>query len=145
MLDKTPQRIREGRKKINLTQEQLGKKVHVTKQSVSKWETGENLPEPPTMNILADLFDYSIDYLYGRTDEPNNKDVKSDISDSKAKIAPVKPITPAERAEELKEYLVRAGYMKDYNDLSPEQLAIILNTIEGCLKLTNNIREKDED
>jgi DNA-binding XRE family transcriptional regulator len=75
MLDKTPERIKEGRRKVGLSQSELGKIVHVTKQSVSKWEKGENIPEAQTMNKLADLFGYTIDYLYGRCDKQND-DIK---------------------------------------------------------------------
>jgi DNA-binding XRE family transcriptional regulator len=77
MLDKTPERIKEGRRKVGLSQSELGKIVHVTKQSVSKWEKGENIPEAQTMNKLADLFGYTIDYLYGRCDKQND-DIKND-------------------------------------------------------------------
>ena len=38
-------RIRTGREKQGLTQEQLAERLHVTKQAVSNWERGKNIPE----------------------------------------------------------------------------------------------------
>ncbi|WP_142415465.1 helix-turn-helix domain-containing protein [Hathewaya massiliensis] len=67
----TGDRIKNERRNLKLTQEQLGEKVHVTKQSVSKWENGTNLPEPPILNELAKIFDCTVDYLLGNTDVRN--------------------------------------------------------------------------
>ena len=38
----------------NLTQEELGKKMYVTKQAVSKWETGKTLPDIITLKKLSE-------------------------------------------------------------------------------------------
>lgn len=64
----TGNRIKELRKELNLTQEGLGNILHVTKQSVSKWERGTNIPEPPILKQLANMFNCSTDYLLGTTD-----------------------------------------------------------------------------
>ena len=45
------------RKKQGLTQEALGEKLHVTRQTVSNWETGKNYPELELLVALSDLFD----------------------------------------------------------------------------------------
>lgn len=44
--------IKKLRKNKNLTQQQLANKLNVSFQAVSKWETGETLPDT---NILLDL------------------------------------------------------------------------------------------
>ena len=48
-----------------LSQEQLAEKVHVTRQAVSRWETGETVPNPETLKLLSSLFDVSINTLLG--------------------------------------------------------------------------------
>lgn len=67
-LKTTGDRIKNCRNELGLTQEALGKKVHVTKQSVSKWEKNIYIPEPPTLKTLANIFNTSVDYLLCKTD-----------------------------------------------------------------------------
>lgn len=54
------------RKHQGLSQEQLGEKLGVTRQTVSKWELGVTTPEMDKLILLADLFHISIDELVGR-------------------------------------------------------------------------------
>ena len=48
-----------------LSQDELAEKVYVTRQAVSRWETGETTPNTDTLKLLATLFDVSIDTLLG--------------------------------------------------------------------------------
>ena len=48
-----------------LSQDELAEKVYVTRQAVSRWETGETTPNTDTLKLLAALFDVSIDTLLG--------------------------------------------------------------------------------
>ena len=56
----------ELRTKHELSQEQLAEKVHVTRQAVSRWETGETVPNTETLKLLSKLFDVSINTLLAR-------------------------------------------------------------------------------
>lgn len=49
----------------NWSQEELAGKLHVTRQAVSRWETGETIPNPETLKQLSGLFDVSINTLLG--------------------------------------------------------------------------------
>jgi transcriptional regulator with XRE-family HTH domain len=51
------------RKQANLSQEQLGDKLGVSRQAVSKWESGEALPELERLLEMSTLFDVSIDAM----------------------------------------------------------------------------------
>ncbi len=53
------------RKKHGLTQEELAEKVHVTRQAVSRWESGETVPSTDTLKLLSRLFNVSINTLLG--------------------------------------------------------------------------------
>ena len=53
------------RTKRGLSQEQLAEQVHVTRQAVSRWETGETVPNTETLKLLSRLFDVSINTLLG--------------------------------------------------------------------------------
>lgn len=51
------------RKQAGLSQEQLADRLGVTRQSVSKWESGTALPELVKLISLSEMFDISLDYL----------------------------------------------------------------------------------
>ena len=53
------------REKHCMTQEQLAEKVLVTRQAVSRWETGETLPNVDTLKLLSRLYSVSINTLLG--------------------------------------------------------------------------------
>ena len=53
------------REKNNLTQEQLAERVQVTRQAISRWETGETRPNTDTLKLLSQVFDVSINTLLG--------------------------------------------------------------------------------
>ena len=53
------------REKNNLTQDQLAERVMVTRQAVSRWETGETQPNTETLKLLSKDFDVSINTLLG--------------------------------------------------------------------------------
>ena len=61
----TKEIIYELRTKKGLSQEELGEKIFVTRQAVSRWETGETIPNIDTLKNLSKLFDVSINTLLG--------------------------------------------------------------------------------
>ena len=48
-----------------LSQEEVAERVFVTRQAVSRWETGETTPNTETLKLLSQLFDVSINTLLG--------------------------------------------------------------------------------
>ena len=65
-------RIVELRTACGLSQNQLAKAMEVSRQAVSKWETGQSVPDSAKMIHLAEVLDTDIEYLttgrrnYGR-------------------------------------------------------------------------------
>ena len=57
--------ILELRTKKGLSQDELAEKVYVTRQAVSRWETGETVPNTETLKLLSRFFDVSINTLLG--------------------------------------------------------------------------------
>lgn len=57
--------IFELRTKNGLSQDELAEKIYVTRQAVSRWETGETVPGTETLKLLSKLFDVSINTLLG--------------------------------------------------------------------------------
>lgn len=59
--------IRDRRRALNITQEQLAERLGVTCQSVSRWETCMTYPDIEFLPVLADLFGITLDELMGHT------------------------------------------------------------------------------
>lgn len=66
---KLHEKIYKLRKKDNLSQEALAEKLGVSRQSVSKWETGEATPEVSKLLALSELFGVTTDYLLKNDDD----------------------------------------------------------------------------
>ena len=64
------------RKEKNLTQEQLAEKLCVNVKSISRWETGRNLPDPSLMKELCETLDISINELFAGEKIKKNKKIK---------------------------------------------------------------------
>ena len=60
------ERLKELRKRNNLTQQELADKVGTNRVNVTRWETGRTEPNFETLIKLADLLDVSLDWLFGR-------------------------------------------------------------------------------
>lgn len=66
------------RKANNLTQEQLAEKLDTSRQSVSKWESGQATPELDKIMALSAIFDVTTDYLL-KSSEIDDLSVKTGI------------------------------------------------------------------
>ena len=55
--------IKEQREKYNLTQEQLAKELNISRESISKRESGKSYPSIHNVVILSDIFNLSLDSL----------------------------------------------------------------------------------
>ena len=71
------QRIRQLRGRAGITQEQLGEKLGVTAQSISKWETGAAMPDITLLPRLAEEFGVTIDELFDLTNEQRLRRIES--------------------------------------------------------------------
>ena len=60
------------RKQKGWSQEELGYKLNVSRQTVSKWEAGQTTPELEKIELHAKIFNKSIDELVGNNTEKNN-------------------------------------------------------------------------
>lgn len=71
--------ISERRKALNLTQQALADKLHITNKAISKWETGEGLPDISILKELSIALEISVDELLGnpKTQIPSVSKVNS--------------------------------------------------------------------
>ena len=61
----TQEILKNIREKHNLTQDQMAERIHVTRQAVSRWETGETQPNTEMLKVLSKEFNVSINTLLG--------------------------------------------------------------------------------
>lgn len=57
------EKLTDLRRKSGMSQEQLADRLGVTRQSVSKWESGTAMPELVKLISLSELFGVTVDYL----------------------------------------------------------------------------------
>jgi transcriptional regulator with XRE-family HTH domain len=73
-------RIAYLREKSGLTQVELANKLEISRASLSHYETSRREPDYETINRIAGFFKVSIDYLLGRSDQPDTV-LDSDVRD----------------------------------------------------------------
>lgn len=75
-------KIKEQRLRKELTQEQLGELLNVSRSTVSSWEVGRNYPDLDTIISISDLFNISLDKLL-REDKEMSKSVTKKVKMNK--------------------------------------------------------------
>ncbi|MCI8790605.1 MAG: helix-turn-helix domain-containing protein [Lachnospiraceae bacterium] len=76
------EKIRAMRQQASLSQEQLAEKLNVSRQAITKWETGKGIPDIANLIAISDEFDLSLDQLI-KDDIAVKKKVISDSSSKK--------------------------------------------------------------
>ena len=56
-------RIRELRRKRGMSQEELAEQIGISRQAVSKWESGQSMPDLDKVILLSEYFEVTTDYL----------------------------------------------------------------------------------
>ena len=72
------EKILKLRKANNMTQEQLAEQLQVSRQAVSKWESGQAVPDADKLPAMSDLFHVTIDYLL-KPSEIDELSIKTEI------------------------------------------------------------------
>ncbi len=73
-MDTLGKRLKILRERNNYSQKRVADAIGLTNVQLSRYESGDRNPDPDTLNLLADFFGVSTDYLLGRTDTPNPVD-----------------------------------------------------------------------
>ena len=62
--------LKRFRKQFGVTQQQVASSINVLKPSYQRYEYGTNVPSATVLIKIADAFNVSLDYLVGRSDNP---------------------------------------------------------------------------
>lgn len=63
--------LRNLRKQKGLSQEELAERLHVVRQTISKWEKGLSVPDADLLIRIAEIFETTVSTLLGDTVEPS--------------------------------------------------------------------------
>lgn len=69
------------RKRENLTQEELAERLNVSRQTITKWESGNSLPDIKKIKEIAYIFSVSVDSLIGEISNRRTNKLKKKIND----------------------------------------------------------------
>lgn len=72
--------LRNARETKNLTQKEVAKKTGINNKTISNYENDVSSPDPGTLKTFADIYETSVDYLLGRTN--NHKIPDSGMKES---------------------------------------------------------------
>jgi len=75
------QRIHKLRRENGLTQEALAQQLGLSFQAVSKWENGQSCPDIALLPLLADIFNVSVDSLFGRETAAEQPDLERPVAE----------------------------------------------------------------
>ncbi|KDE46316.1 XRE family transcriptional regulator [Geobacillus sp. CAMR12739] len=135
-----PQRLRMLRKAKGLTQEELGRKVNVTKVSISGYESGNRTPDMDTLKALADALDVSIDYLLGR-DNTQPTDTKLPELTEKDERDIQKELEKIINGLKTGSGFAAFGGM-DIDELDEEDRELLIASLENSLRLAKRIAKQ---
>ena len=72
-MDVVGARIKGLRESIRLSQKELAEKLGISQSAVNRYENNQSEASYKTLLSYAEYFDVSLDYIYGRTDQPQGK------------------------------------------------------------------------
>lgn len=64
------ERLKEARKKKKLKQREMAEYLQIGTRTYQNYEGGQRRPDYETLVVIADYLEVSLDYLFGRTEEP---------------------------------------------------------------------------
>lgn len=87
------------RREAGMTQAELSQRLHVTRQAVSKWESGKSIPDTATLLSLSNLFDLTVEELLNGGDLPAPAAAEPSLPPT---MVPGFPLRPALRRSRLR-------------------------------------------
>lgn len=121
-------KILENRKKLGLSQEELSEKLGVSRQSISKWESGQAKPEVDKLVQMSQLFGISLDELITNTQHTPIPDIKKPHTSKN--IWGLGLIFGLTLAIMLYFFVSQISLLKDQNDLLSSQIRALNNNLD---------------
>lgn len=74
--------LKEARLKKGLSQNAVAEKLNISRQAISRWETGKGMPDINTLPMLSELYDISIDELLGHESSVSENKPQNNTADT---------------------------------------------------------------
>jgi transcriptional regulator with XRE-family HTH domain len=134
MMDHFTERLKILRLERGLSQQELSTKLNIPRTTISSWELGRRSPDIKMLEILADFFKVSIDYLVGKTDTRNPVQVDKVLKSIHNII---------KNDDELADYLQKLAASNEMQVLSKQIRNLSAKSIKKLTKIAK-ILEEDE-
>lgn len=89
---KLSEKLMKLRKENVLSQEEFANKLNVSRQTVSKWELGQTIPDTDNLTKIASIFGISVNDLLDDNVDPIEEKSKTNISDNNSSNSRKKPV-----------------------------------------------------
>lgn len=137
------EKIAELRKSKEMTQEELASIIGVSAQSISKWENSATMPDVMLLPVIADIFEVSIDTLFGRNIGIKKESIHiDDIVDASfdALLKTMHKVWLTEASEEWPEFQANwVERQKKYLEDNPESQTAIYSNKTGAVYANSDI------
>lgn len=130
-------KLRELRTNNRYSQEQLAEKLCVSRQAISKWETGESLPDIDKAMMISDFFGVTMDYLL--KDKENIQEIQPNDNMDRAII---KFMGSARQMNQISEELVAIAMDGKIDEEELVRLQEINMTLDSITRIIRDIKEK---
>lgn len=125
------EKLFELRKSKGLSQDEIGEEVHVSRQTVSKWETGQSYPDFQRLVKLSDYFGITLDELVRDIDVQDIRD--KDLTEEK--IASI--YKDIERFKNFKDVVMKVINIYCYIGLGFLAIVIVIGIIAAITSIFN--------
>lgn len=128
------EKLSDLRAQSGYSQEALAEKIYVSRQAVSKWETGTTLPETDKLIAISDFFHVSIDYLL--------KDTVTLNDDEGLDRVVIRFLGAAQDLEEISKKLI--GIMQDgkVDAEEKEQIGYIIEALDEIVQIIIDVKNR---
>jgi len=120
------EKLLELRRRRGLSQEELGMELQVSRQTISKWETGQSYPDFERLVLLSDFFALSLDELVRDIDV---QDVREKTGGSEEKISAL--FADVQKSREIARLVLRGVVVFGWVMLAVMLLALVLVLVRG--------------
>ena len=125
-------RIKLLRKQQGLTQTELGKKIGISQTAVISYEKNVNVPPVDRLSKMADIFDVSVDYMLGKTDDRTTAK-KCDVH--------TKVIDLEDELSSLILHLNEGDILFRGKEIDDTTRTILMKSLKKCMDLAKNLSD----
>lgn len=131
------QKIRELRNEYNLTGDDLGKKIGVSRNAISNWENDRRTPDHISIVKLAEIFNTTTDYLLGNSDIRDPYNNKAIIKKDEKDTVPEEFINADEARAYVNKHQIFGSSGFDSNKLDDDKILEFANALLEQMKMVS--------